>query len=536
MKIDKSNITIFIVDDTPENISILGEYLSEYKIKVATDGIKALEKINSGLRPDLILLDIMMPGMDGFEVCRRLKQMPGTEEIPVIFITAMTETADKVKGLKAGAVDYITKPFQLEEVKSRIETHVALSLYRKELRDTNLYLEQKVEERTRELLLAKEKAEEANKLKSHFLSLISHELRTPMVGILGYSQALMEDLDDPMFKGFAACLYESAQRLRNTLEAILTLKRLETDSGNIIPEIFNINARIHEHLKKHSLFAHRKGLVFSYKNHLTDSDVNINQAMFDIVFNNVFGNAVKYTDSGSVKIELYEEKTDEVSFVCFSIEDTGAGIPEEKQQIIFEEFRQVHEGMKRNFEGVGLGLALAKKYIDAADGSITLESVVGKGSKFTVKLKNEKPDEGKEEAVKAEKPAVVIPQKHSGKKPTILVVEDDLINIEAISYFLKQFVEIETATDGEKAISLALKKKYDAILMDINLGRGLSGLEVTKIIRELDEYNETPIIACTAYAMEGDAKTFIDAGCTHYLVKPFSKEEILGMLSGILGF
>jgi len=535
MIFDKSKVTIFIVDDTPENISILGEYLLEYNVKVATNGPKALSAIEAGLRPDIILLDIMMPGMDGFEVCRRLKEMPGTVDIPIIFITAMAETAEKIKGFKLGAVDYITKPFQLEEVKSRIETHVSLSLYRKQLENTNIILEEKVEERTRELFLAKEKAEDANRLKSHFLALISHELRTPMVGILGYSQALMEDLNDPLFKGFAACLYDSAQRLKNTLEAILTLKLLESDSRSVTAEKFIIDERIKTLLKKHSLLVSKKGLILTCTNNLLHNDANINQSMFDVVFNNVVGNAIKYTEKGNIKIELFNEKTEKGEFVCFSVQDTGIGIPLEKQQIIFEEFRQVHEGMKRNFEGVGLGLALVKKYVDAAEGTITLESEAGKGSKFTIRLKNFKSEAAKPTEETLSGTAAVKTQKPRTSKPTILVVEDDLINIEAIGYFIKKFVNIESATDGETAIAMAMKNKYDAILMDINLGRGLSGIEVTKIIKELDGYGNIPIIACTAYAMEGDAKTFIDAGCTHYLVKPFSKEEIIGLLRAVLG-
>ena len=141
MDFDRSQITILIVDDTPENISILGEFLSGYKVKVALDGNKALHMLEDGLRPTMILLDIMMPGIDGYEVCRRIKANPETKDIPVIFITALSDLADKVRGFQYGAVDYITKPFHLAELNSRINTHLGLAIYRKELEKSNEVLE-----------------------------------------------------------------------------------------------------------------------------------------------------------------------------------------------------------------------------------------------------------------------------------------------------------------------------------------------------------------------------------------------------------
>ncbi len=533
MVINTSEITILIVDDTPQNIDILGEYLSEYRIKAAADGEKALRAIETGSKPHLVLLDIMMPGMDGYEVCRRLKRNENTKDIPVIFITAMSEVEDKVKGFEHGAVDYITKPFQLEEVKSRIETHIALSLYRKELENINQKLEFKVQERTRELVSAKEKAEEANKLKSHFLSLISHELRTPMAGILGFSEVLVEETTNAELKEFAGMLYSSAQRLKDTIESILSLSKLETHNRLIRPQECDILAEANKVIEKYQPTANEKGIKLAVQGTWNNHEVYLDKSMFSLIFENILNNAVKYTDKGEVTIRLFNEKLDGEDAICFSIADTGIGIPADKQQIIFEEFRQVYEGMERNFEGVGLGLSLVKKYVSASGGAIDLVSDLGKGSKFTVKLKQSKREGEEENAISA---AVSKPpaKKIAKGMPTILLVEDDFINIEIAKFYLRGFANIDVAKDGFNAIDLAREKQYDAVLMDINLGRGLSGVEVTKEILSIEGYNSVPIIACTAFAMVGDEQKFLQDGCTHYLPKPYTKEDLIDLLKKTL--
>ncbi len=534
MEIDKSKITILIVDDTPENISILGEYFAEFKVKVALDGFQALEIIESGTIPSIILLDIMMPGIDGYEVCKRIKSNPLSEDIPIIFITSMSEVTDKIKGFQLGAVDYITKPFQLEEVKSRVATHVSLSLYRQKLEEMNSTLEQKVHERTHELLLSKEKAEEASKLKSHFLALMSHELRTPMVGILGYSEALIDELQDPYFKEFAVNLYESAERLKQTLESILTLTSLESKSQNTFPSLFNVDERISELMKAHKMRAEKKGLTVSLVNNSEMKEIILDKIMFDIIINNLVNNAVKYTQQGSIKIELFDEKINNTKYFCVKVTDTGIGIPKEKHEIIFEEFRQVYEGMKRNFEGVGLGLSLVKKYVEKLNGIINLESEVGVGSTFVVKFK---PWENIEIIPKLNVPktiATLKPKLNLDKKPKVLVVDDDKTNAEVTKLFLNELVDLDVAPDGPSAIQMVKKNNYAAILMDINLGKGLSGIDVTKIIKQIDHYKDTPIIAYTAFAMENDEKNFLEEGCTHYMAKPYKKKELIDLIGNII--
>ncbi len=528
MDFDRSQITILIVDDTPANISILGEFLTPYKVKVALDGYKALRMLEEGLRPTIILLDIMMPGIDGYEVCKRIKNNPETRDIPVIFISALSDLADKVKGFQYGAVDYITKPFHLAEVNSRITSHLNITLYRKELQKANELLEQKVRERTLELESAKEKAEEANRVKSHFLSLFSHEMRTPLAGIMGFSEALIDGVEGSEKQEYISYLYDSAQRLKGTIESILTLKNLEAETKQLVAVSFDVAARVQTLIKPHIDKAKDKKLAVKVNFLMQDNMVTLDQGMFDVILNNIVGNAVKYTEQGTVNVTLTDDRSGEERFLYLVVKDTGPGIPQEKHIQIFEEFRQVDEGIRRNFEGVGLGLSLVRKYVEACGGSIELESFTGRGSIFTIKLPllgQQAPAE-----VPSVTPVAPVVTLAEGVKPRILVVEDDHVNAEVAEYYLRKSFEVHVAIDGHSALKLASELDFPVVLMDINLGKGMSGVDVTRELKKIDKYKDIPVIACTAFAMESDRTSFLEAGCTHYLVKPYKRQELFAVL------
>jgi len=181
---------ILIVDDNPTNVIILFDYFSklEFTVLVAENGEDALKVVKENM-PDIVLMDIIMPGISGFETCRRLKDAHETEDIPVLFVSSLSDTVDKVRGFNAGGVDYITKPFQQEEVLARVTTHLHLHKLKKESEVRNARLEEEINERKR----AEDAAEAANRAKSEFLANMSHELRTPLNGILGYAQILKRE-------------------------------------------------------------------------------------------------------------------------------------------------------------------------------------------------------------------------------------------------------------------------------------------------------------------------------------------------------
>lgn len=347
---------ILIVDDNPTNLEVLSETLSRegFQVSVATDGESALEQIQY-FRPTLILLDIMMPGIDGYETCKRLKQDPSTQDIPVIFMTALSETQNKITGFSLGAVDYITKPFQREEVLARVKVHFQLQNLTKTLEEQNKLLkheiaqreqaesslihlnqaleervterttklttaltklrqaqvqlvqqkqdlENRVDERTAELKHAKEIADRANRAKSEFLANMSHEVRTPLNGILGYVQIMRtsKNLSDKDQKGLSV-IQQCGNHLLTLINDILDLSKIEAEKMELAPSNIHLPAFLQGVLEMSSIRAEQKKIAFL---HQFDPElpmgVYTDEKRLRQVLINLLGNAVKFTDHGAV--------------------------------------------------------------------------------------------------------------------------------------------------------------------------------------------------------------------------------------------
>lgn len=381
-----------------------------------------------------------------------------------------------------------------------------------------------------ELIAAKVRAEEMNRLKSSFLANMSHELRTPLIGISGFADFLMQDLEDSELKEMAENIFLSGNRLSETLNLILDLSKFESEKMEFHLEKVDLVIETNEILKLFSKAAEKQGLylksLFSHPTILIYTDGRA----YRTILNNLINNAIKFTSEGGVIVDVsvIENGTE------IKVKDTGIGIAEEYHNIIFEEFRQVSEGHSRNFEGTGLGLNITKKLVDKFGGSMFVESTPGKGSTFIVKLPLTAGDE-----ISDKKPAVKLPEeKHISAtpkvKPLALLVDDDPLVHPVLKRYLANQIELETASDGEFAIKLCKVKKYDLVFMDINLKRGLDGKQVTRELRKLKEYESVPIIAITAYAMVGDREEFLEAGCSHYLSKPFKQQDVLNLIGEII--
>jgi signal transduction histidine kinase len=347
---------ILIVDDNPTNLEVLSETLSRegFQVSVATDGESALEQIQY-FRPTLILLDIMMPGIDGYETCKQLKQDPSTQDIPVIFMTALSETQNKITGFSLGAVDYITKPFQREEVLARVKVHFQLQNLTKTLEEQNKLLkheitqreqaessliqlnqeleervterttklttaltklrqaqvqlvqqkqdlENRVDERTAELKHAKEVADRANRAKSEFLANMSHEVRTPLNGILGYVQIMRtsKNLSDKDQKGLSI-IQQCGNHLLTLINDILDLSKIEAEKMELAPSNIHLPAFLQGVLEMSSIRAEQKKIAFL---HQFDSELPLgvyaDEKRLRQVLINLLGNAVKFTDHGAV--------------------------------------------------------------------------------------------------------------------------------------------------------------------------------------------------------------------------------------------
>jgi len=386
-----------------------------------------------------------------------------------------------------------------------------------------------------ELILAKDKAEEMNRLKSSFLSNMSHELRTPLIGILGFAELLKEELTDEDFKVQANIILESGNRLKETLDLILDLSKIEAESLMVNSELIDLTSYIPNLVKVFEKSAEVKGLELKV---ITGEELlfsNLDKVLLNSIVNNLVNNAIKYTQQGKVTIEINKIFNNEKRNVELKVKDTGIGIAEENLEIIFEPFRQASEGWNRNFEGTGLGLTLVKKYVESMNGLISVESKVGIGSTFKVQFPLTKILF--KESVQAEittKGETIKIEPEKVNKPLILYVEDDIVSQKVIKMIVEKFYKIEFITNGEDAVELAKTKKYDLILMDINLSGKLNGLETTQIIKKIEGYEDTPIIAVTAYAMDGDKEKILNGGCTHYISKPFAANDFLSLLSEVL--
>lgn len=246
------------------------------------------------------------------------------------------------------------------------------------------------------------------------------------------------------------------------------------------------------------------------------------------IINNLVNNAIKFTKSGSVTINQSEFAHNDKYFVKIDVIDTGIGISEEEQKFIFDEFRQGSEGISRNYEGTGLGLTISQKYAHLINGDLSVKSKLGAGSTFTLILPIEKIEDSKNNGDNniSSTNSNVSPE----RRKTILYVEDDKLSIDFFTRILSKKYTVLTTRTCSGAVEIIADNEIDIIIMDINLGMGENGLEITKVIKEIPEYAKIPIVACTAYASETDKNHYLEQGCDDYLSKPYEIKDMLEII------
>ena len=373
---------ILVVDDTPNNLRLLAGILTEegYDIRPASDGEFALQSARTIL-PELILLDIKMPGMDGYTVCKHLKADERTREIPVIFISALGEVEDKVKGFEVGGVDYITKPFQPKEVLARMNTHLML-------RNLQKNLQQEIDKRKQaedELRVLNRQLEDANASKDKFFSIIAHDLRGPFTGLLGLTEVLAESLEfysEDKITHFVSQIHKSAGKVYALLTNLLEWSRLQR---NLI-EQHPMNVALHELTGRNAqlLEAGAEQKQIRIRNLVPEGTmVYADRNMLDTTVRNLVSNALKFTKNGG---NIAISATPNHQRVEIAVSDTGIGIPQEKLPKLFRIEEHYQRAGTANESGTGLGLALCKELIEKNDGTIWIESDVEKGTtvKFTL--------------------------------------------------------------------------------------------------------------------------------------------------------
>ena len=391
---EESKPTALIVDDLPQNLNVLRSILepSGYAVLAANSGEKAIKRA-AMTNPDVILLDILMPGIDGYETCRRLKSIHETKRIPVVLTSALSEMENKVRGFECGAVDYITKPFQREETLARVKSQVKISRLQKALVEANRRLEERVDERTRDLRralsdlkVAKEEADRVNQIKSSFLANISHELRTPMNGLLGYVDILKDEEDPAERSSLIQGVSRSGRRLMRTITSMLELSLLEAGELRASSSPTDVNDLVAKSVRFAVEEADTKGIRFDVA--LADEPiyVYVDPRLAGQAISAIADNAVKFSPKGGVKVRVRREQRNGDRFAVVEVEDDGIGIDPAHRDLIFQDFRQSSEGLSRQYEGAGLGLTLAKRELAMMNGEIDFDSAPGEGSTFRVAL------------------------------------------------------------------------------------------------------------------------------------------------------
>jgi signal transduction histidine kinase len=361
MTTKKNRGTILVVDDNPTNIELLLVYLHEkkYRILVTRDGPNAIKRAAS-VKPDLILLDIMMPGMNGFETCEHLKEKSETKDIPIIFMTALADIDTKLKGFELGAVDYITKPFQKAEVCARIQTHLTLQ-------------EQKI------------KLAQLNASKDRFFSIVSHDMKGAFGSLLSFTQYVSKSFDDWSREDLKRLIYEmssSAEKNYKLLENFLEWSKSQMGATPFQPSKVLIEYIIVQAIQVFQEMADAKNIKINYDFN-SEHYIQADPQMLATVFRNLISNAIKFTNSDGTVNVACEETNDQIEI---SIADNGCGITQENIDNLFCMDKKFHTVGTAGEKGTGLGLLLCKDLLDKHNGQINVKSEKFKGTTFIIRL------------------------------------------------------------------------------------------------------------------------------------------------------
>lgn len=364
---------ILIVDDTPDNLYLLSAMLTQhgYEVRSAINGPVALMTTKVEL-PDLILLDINMPKMNGYEICEHLQSNEQTREIPVIFLSAFNEAIDKVKAFRSGGVDYITKPFQVEEVLVRVEHQ--LTLYRMKI---------ELQQARAEAVKALEQEKELNRLKSEFVAMISHDFRTPLTSIQGFAdllrqnhQTLAPEVQDRYFDKIDTAV----EHLLRLLNEVLLIGSIEAHKVQYQPIATDLEKFCRDLIESLHLSANSQLPI--YINCTGDcTQVKLDQTLLQQILSNLLSNAIKYSlNQKPIQFRLHCQ----IDQITVQVQDQGIGIPADCLPHIFDAFYRCNNVDR--IKGTGLGLAVVKKCVEVHQGQIQVNSQEGAGTTFTVTL------------------------------------------------------------------------------------------------------------------------------------------------------
>jgi PAS domain S-box-containing protein len=378
-----------------------------------------------------------------------------------------------------------------------------------------------------DLIRAKLEAEELASLKSTFLANMSHEIRTPLTAIIGFASLLSGRVADEQ-KPAVRRIQEGGQRLLETLNAILTLARLESGRMDLVLEETDVLKEVTGTLGMFENIAAEKGIALTLDAPSKPIRTTIDRGALASILQNLISNAIKFTDKGAVSVAVSRNRGGGKRRPSYSISitDTGEGIDEKFLPHIFDEFKQESSGMRRVHEGAGLGLAIVRRLCELLGGEISVESRKGLGSTFTVTFPEQTSRPSRSKGDEKEDANDDVPH----TIPRLLIVEDNEDTKSLLNELLSDRFQVAVASDAKEALALADNDEFDVVLMDINLGEGMTGVDVVDTLRQTDRFRNTPIVALTAYALPGDRERFLSHGFTTHLPKPFDPQVLVDLI------